>query len=251
LAWVQTHAPSDGSVVVSDISNSYTALGLWGPNARKVLEKVTPTDVSNEAFPYFTGQWLTIGLAPVLALRISYVGELGWELHFPVDMALQVWDSIWEAGREFDIAAAGMGALDSLRLEKGYRLWGGDVYTEYTPYESGLGWTVKLKKGDFIGRDACLALKEKPLKKKLCCLTFNNGGMALGYEAIFAEGQCIGHVTSANYGYSVGQFIMYGYLPSAYTQPGTELEIEYFGERYRATVSAEPLFDPKMERLKS
>jgi heterotetrameric sarcosine oxidase gamma subunit len=250
LAWVQTHAPSDGSVVVSDISNSYTALGLWGPNARKVLEKVTPTDVSNEAFPYFTGQWLTIGLAPVLALRISYVGELGWELHFPVDMALQVWDSIWEAGREFDIVAAGMGALDSLRLEKGYRLWGGDVYTEYTPYESGLGWTVKLKKGDFIGRDACLTLKEKPLKKKLCCLTFNNGGMALGYEAIFAEGQCIGHVTSANYGYSVGQFIMYGYLPSAYTQPGTELEIESFGERYRATVSAEPLFDPKMERLK-
>ncbi|MCB0173590.1 MAG: FAD-dependent oxidoreductase [Anaerolineae bacterium] len=251
LAWVQQHAPQDGSVTVADISNSYTALGLWGPNARKVLEKVTTADVSNKAFPYFTAQWITIGLTPVLALRISYAGELGWELHFPVDMALQTWDLLWEAGREFDLVAAGMGAFDSLRLEKGYRLWGGDVYTEYNPYESGLGWTVKLKKGDFIGREACLKLKDKPLKKKLCCLTFNNGGMALGYEAIFADGQCVGHVTSANYGYAVEKFVMYGYLPSAQAQEGTQLEIEYFGERYPATVVAEPLYDPKMEKLKS
>ncbi|MCB9097999.1 MAG: FAD-dependent oxidoreductase [Anaerolineales bacterium] len=251
LAWVQQYAPQDGSVTVADISNSYTALGLWGPNARKVLEKVTTADVSNESFPYFTAQWITIGLTPVLALRISYAGELGWELHFPVDMALQTWDLLWEAGREFDMVAAGMGAFDSLRLEKGYRLWGGDVYTEYNPYESGLGWTVKLKKGDFIGREACLKLKDKPLKKKLCCLTFNNGGMALGYEAIFADGQCIGHVTSANYGYAVEKFVMYGYLPSAQTQEGTQLEIEYFGERYPATVVAEPLYDPNMEKLKS
>ncbi|HRV96268.1 MAG TPA: FAD-dependent oxidoreductase, partial [Anaerolineae bacterium] len=251
LAWVQQHAPQDGSVTITDISNSYTALGLWGPNARKVLEKVTSADVSNEAFPYFTAQWITIGLTPVLALRISYAGELGWELHFPVDMALQTWDLLWEAGREFDLVAAGMGAFDSLRLEKGYRLWGGDVYTEYNPYESGLGWTVKLKKGDFIGREACLKLKDKPLKKKLCCLTFNNGGMALGYEAIFADGQCVGHVTSANYGYAVEKFVMYGYLPSAQAQEGTQLEIEYFGERYPATVVAEPLYDPKMEKLKS
>ncbi|MCB0163908.1 MAG: FAD-dependent oxidoreductase, partial [Anaerolineae bacterium] len=251
LAWVQQYAPQDGSVTITDISNSYTALGLWGPNARKVLEKVTTADVSNEAFPYFTAQWITIGLTPVLALRISYAGELGWELHFPVDMALQTWDLLWEAGREFDMVAAGMGAFDSLRLEKGYRLWGGDVYAEYNPYESGLGWTVKLKKDDFIGREACLKLKDKPLKKKLCCLTFNNGGMALGYEAIFADGQCVGHVTSANYGYAVGKFVMYGYLPSAQAQEGTQLEIEYFGERYPATVVAEPLYDPKMEKLKS
>ncbi len=250
LAWVRQQAPGDGSVTITDISNSYTALGLWGPNARKVLEKVTTTDVSNEAFPYFTAQWLEIGLTPVLALRISYAGELGWELHFPIDMALQVWDALWEAGREFEMIAAGMGAFDSLRLEKGYRLWGGDVYTEYTPYESGLGWTVRLNKDDFIGREACLALKDKPLKKKLCCLTFNNGGMALGYEAIFANGDCVGHVTSANYGYAVGKFIMYGYLPLEHAAEGSEVEVEYFGERYRATVTAEPLYDSKMERLK-
>lgn len=251
LAWVRQHAPTDGSVTVTDISNSYTALGLWGPNARKILQKVTQTDISNEAFPYFTAQWLEIGLTPVLALRISYAGELGWELHFPIDMALPVWDLLWEAGREFEMVAAGMGAFDSLRLEKGYRLWGGDVFTEYNPYEAGLGWTVRLSKADFIGKAACLTLKDKPLKKKLCCLTFNNGGMALGYEAILADGQCVGHVTSANYGYAVGKFIMYGYLPSDFAQAGTELEVEYFGERYRATVTAEPLYDPHMARLKS
>ncbi len=250
LAWVRQHAPADGSVVVSDISAGTTALGLWGPNARRVLQQVTPADVSNEAFPYFTAQWLTIGLAPVLALRISYAGELGWELHFPVDMALPVWDRLWEAGREVGMVAAGMGAFDSLRLEKGYRLWGGDVYTEYDPYQSGLGWTVKLKKGDFIGREACAALKQKPLKKKLCCLTFDGDGMALAYESIWAGDRCVGYVTSANYGYAVGKFIMYGYLPAEFARAGTALKVEYFGQRYPATVTAEPLFDPQMEWLR-
>ena len=252
LEWTERHAPKDGSVTITDISNSYTAVGLWGPNARKVLSKVTDNNVSNEAFPYFTGQWITIGLTPVYAMRISYAGELGWELHFPMDMALPVWDLLWEAGREFDMPVAGMGAFDSLRLEKGYRLWGGDVYTEYNPYESGLGWTVRLKKtADFIGKDACLELKKKPLKKKLVCMTFENKGMSLGYEAIHVNGDCIGHVTTSNYGYSLGQFIMYGYLPIEYAKPGTAVEIEYFGERFPAKVVNEPLYDPKMERLRS
>ena len=252
MAWTEQHAPKDGSVTITDISNAYTAVGLWGPNARKVLEKVTDDDVSNEAFPYFTAKWITVGLTPVYALRISYAGELGWELHFPMDMALPVWDLLWEAGREFEMPVAGMGAFDSLRLEKGYRLWGGDVYNEYNPYESGLGWTVRLKKtADFIGKDACLELKKTPLKKKLCCMTFENGGMSLGYEAIYANDQCVGHVTTSNYGYSLGQFIMYGYLPMKNAEVGTALEIEYFGERFPATVVNEPLYDPKMERLRA
>lgn len=251
MAWVEQYAPMDGSVTVTDVSNAYTAVGLWGPNARKVLQKVTADDVSNEAFPYFTAKWITVGLTPVYALRISYAGELGWELHMPMDMALPVWDTLWEAGREFEMPVAGMGAFDSLRLEKGYRLWGGDVYTEYNPYESGLGWTVRLKKtADFIGKEACLDLKKKPLKKKLCCMTFKNGGMSLGYEAIFANGECVGHVTTSNYGYSLGQFILYGYLPIQHATPGTNLEIEYFGERFPATVVEEPLYDPGMERLR-
>ncbi|MEZ4717908.1 MAG: glycine cleavage T C-terminal barrel domain-containing protein [Caldilineaceae bacterium] len=250
LAWVRQHAPRDGTVTISDMSNSYAALGLWGPNARKVLAKVTDADVSDDAFPYFEARQITIGLTPVVALRISYVGELGWELHMPMDMALQVWDALWEAGREFDLVAAGLGAMDSLRLEKGYRLWGGDVYTEYDPYQSGLGWTVKLKKGDFIGRDACVERKKKPAKKKLACMTFNNGGMALGYEAIFADGACIGHVTTANYGYSVGKYLLYGYLPADHAAEGTQVEVEYFGERYSATVVREPVFDLGMEKLR-
>jgi dimethylglycine oxidase len=250
LAWVEQQALSDGSVIVSDISNSFTALGLWGPNARRVLQKVTDADVSNAAFPYFAAQWLTIGLTPVLAMRISYAGELGWELHVPMDMALPVWDTLWAAGREFEMVAAGLGAFDSLRLEKGYRLWGGDVYTEYNPYESGLGWTVKLKKEAFIGRDACLSLKAQPLTKKLCCLTFDDEGMALGYEPVLDGDRCVGHVTSANYGYAVGQFILYAYLPPDHAEIGTKLEVEYFGRRYGATVVAEPLYDPRMARLK-
>lgn len=251
LAWVRQHAPTDGSVTVTDISNQYTALGLWGPNARRILEKVTSTDVTHEGFPYFTGRWIEIGVHPVYALRISYVGELGWELHIPIDMALQVWDALWQAGREFEMPAVGLGAMDSMRLEKGYRLWGSDVYTEYNAYESGLGWTVKLKKNNFIGKSACVAAREKPLKKKLRAMTFDTDGMALGYEAILVDGEAVGYVTSANYAYSAGCFILYGYLPTAYAEAGQQVAIEYFGEQYSATVVAEPIFDAKMARMKA
>jgi glycine cleavage system aminomethyltransferase T/glycine/D-amino acid oxidase-like deaminating enzyme len=252
LVWVRGLAPQDGSVAVNDISNSYTALGLWGPNARNVLAKVTATDVSNAAFPYMTARPLDVGMARVYAIRISYAGELGWELHIPMDQALAVWDALWAAGQEFEIVSAGMGAFEPLRLEKGYRLWGGDVYTEYTPYESGLAWTVRLSKPDFVGKAACLQLKDKPLKKKLCCLVSDDpAAWAFGYEPIFSNGSCIGHVTTANYGYSVGKFIAYGYLPVAYANPGTALEVEYMGQRWPATVSEEPLWDPQMTRLKA
>ncbi|MEM7125739.1 MAG: FAD-dependent oxidoreductase [Chloroflexota bacterium] len=251
MAWVREHLPQNGTVVLQDVSNNYTALGLWGPNARRVLQKVTMADVSNQTFPYFTSQWIEIGAARVLALRISYAGELGWELHIPMDQALPVWDLLWEAGRALDMVPAGMGAFDSLRLEKGYRLWGGDIYTEYDPYEANMGWTVRLKKDNFIGKDACLVAKERTPKKKLCCLTLSApDAVAMGYEPIFDNGTCIGHVTSANYGYSVGKFIIYGYLPTSYAAEGNALEIEYEGKRYAATVSQDPQFDPKMDRLR-
>jgi len=157
-----------------------------------------------------------------------------------------------EAGQAEGIAAAGMGAFDSLRLEKGYRGWGLDVYTEYNPYESGLGWTVKLDKGKFRGSEAAKDLSQSPGKKKLCCLTLDDrDAVALGYEPIMDGATCIGHVTSANFGYSVGKFIVYGYLPTEFTAEGTRLEIIYFGERFGATVSPDPLFDPKMTRMKA
>ncbi len=252
LAWMEKHAPTDGSVTITDLSDNYTGIGLWGPNARRVLEKVTHYDVSDEAFPYFANQWIDIGYAKVLALRVSYAGELGWELHIPFDQGGRIWDMLWEAGREFDIIAAGMGAFDSLRIEKGYRLWGGDVYTEYNAYEAGLGWTVKTKKGNFIGREACIAAKKKGLKKKLVCLTSDtDGAIAFGYEPIFDGDTCIGHVTTANYGYSVGKFIAYAYVPIEHAAVGNNYELDYLGTRFPVTVTAEPVFDPKMERLKA
>ncbi len=251
LDWVGRFAPTDGSVVIVDVSAAWSALGLWGPNARWVLEKVTNADVSNDAFPYFSAQWIEIGSARVLALRISYAGELGWELHIPTDFSLPVWDRLWAAGREFEMAVAGLGAFDSLRLEKGYRLWGADVHTEYNPYESGLGWTVRLSKPDFIGKSACVELKKQPLKKKLCCLTFDDpAGVALGYEPILAGKECVGYITTSNFGYSIGQQIAYGYLPIAYTEPGTQLAVEFLGERFGVTVRDEPLWDGEMARLK-
>lgn len=253
MDWVKRHAPSDGTVTVTDVSDSWTALGLWGPNARKILSKVTKTDLSNEAFPFYSCQWIEIGSARVLAIRISYAGELGWELHIPFDQGLAVWDAIWEAGREFDLISGGMSAFDTLRIEKGYRLWGADAYTEYNAYEAGLGWTVKLDKpSDFLGKEASKHIKEKGVKKKLCCLTLDNPrAAAFGYEPIFSNSTCIGLVTSANFGYSVGKYILYGYLPKEYSKSGTKLEIEYFGERQSVTVENDPLFDPKGERMKA
>ncbi|RME58765.1 MAG: sarcosine dehydrogenase, partial [Caldilineae bacterium] len=141
LDWAQRHAANFDRVCIRDVSAAYSAVGLWGPNARRVLEQVARENVSNDAFPYFASRWLEIGPCPVFAMRVSYAGELGWELHIPIDSSLPVWDRLWEAGRGFGMVPAGLGAFDSLRLEKGYRLWGADVYAEHTPYEAGLGWT--------------------------------------------------------------------------------------------------------------
>ncbi len=252
MDWVLRHAPADGGVAIRDISSAYSAVGLWGPNARRILSQVTNADLSHEGFPFYSGRWIEVGMTPVYAMRISYAGELGWELHIPVDQSRPVWQALWAAGREFDLIAAGMGAFDSLRLEKGYRLWGRDIYTEYNPYEAGMGWTVRPDKGDFIGREACLEAKEKPLKKKLACLTLDDPQATLfGYEPIFANGRCIGHVTTSNYGYSIGRVIAYGYLPADQAAPGTRLDILYMGRRYPAVVARDPLFDPKSTRMKA
>lgn len=239
-------------VTLHDQSQNYAALGLFGPNARRVLDKVTYSDVSNDAFPFYTWQNIEIGMSTVYAMRISYVGELGWELHMPMDEALAVRDALWEAGREFGITAVGVGAMRSMRFEKGYRLWGSDIYTEHNPYEAGMGWLVKLKKGEFVGRDALQKIKEEGVSRRLVTLTLDEPNAVLtGNEPIFDNGDCLGQVTSGNYGYSVGKYIAFGYVPSSYAEPGTELEVEYLGERYTAVVSPDVLFDPKNERMKA
>jgi glycine cleavage system T protein len=251
LAWMRQNAPKNGSVSIEDVSSQYSTLGLWGPHARKVLESVCLEDISNQGFPYYTAKTITIDCVPVLALRVSYVGELGWEIYAPTEFGCHLWDVLWEAAQPYGVIPGGGGAFDSLRLEKGYRLWGNDIHTDYNPFEAGLGWAVHLDKEEFIGRQALLEAKERGLSKKLCALTFETPeGMALGKEPILKGDHKLGYITSANYGYSVGKFILYAYLPVEYAEAGIRVEVEYFGERYPAKVEEEPLFDPEMRKIK-
>lgn len=252
LAWLRSHAPGDGSVSIVDVTAAYCGIGLWGPQARAVLERVCADDVSKRALPYFASKPITIGAASARALRVSYVGELGWEIYVPTEYGIGVWDALWEAGQEFGIIAAGGGAFESLRLEKGYRLWGTDIHTEHNPYEAGLGWAVKLDKGEFLGREALIRKQAAGIERRLCCLTLDDPKhVVMGKEPILDGERVLGYVTSANVGYSVGKSIAYGYLPLDYAVTGANVAIEYFGMRYEATVTDEPLFDPGNARLRN
>lgn len=255
LAWLRQHAPDDGSVTISDLTSAWAGIGLWGPKARHILAAVAEENVSNEAFPYFTAQSLAIDTVPAYALRISYAGELGWEIYCPTEHALRLWDTLWEVGQQHGLIAAGSGAFNSLRLEKGYRAWGSDIHTEYNPYEAGLGWAVRLGKGEFLGREALRRARERGIDRRLCCLTLDEpGSVVLGKEPIIGidgNGRALGYVTSADYGYSVGRHIVYGYLPATWADKGRKVDIVYFGRRVRATVDDDPLFDAGMDRLRS
>ncbi|HYU73647.1 MAG TPA: aminomethyltransferase family protein, partial [Ktedonobacteraceae bacterium] len=251
LSWIRSQMPTDGSVYVNDITSSRCCLGVWGPRARELVQQVSENDFSNEAFPYLTAQQVTIGDIPALALRVTYVGELGWEIYAPVEYGLKLWDTLWTAGQSLGIVAAGYRAIESLRLEKGYRYWSADIHSEYNPYEAGLGFAVKLKKGDFIGREALEGIKAEGVTRKLCCLVVDDPrAVALGGEPLLDGERVLGRVTSGGYGYSVRQSIAYGYLPVAYATPGTQVEVQSFGTRYGATVMKEPLYDPKNEKIK-
>lgn len=251
LAWIRRRAPGDGTVRVADVTSAYCGIGLWGPRARTILAAVCADALSNEAFPYFAARAITIATTPALALRVSYVGELGWEIYARTEYGPGLWDTLWDAGRPHGLIALGAGAFDSLRLEKGYRLWGADITGEDNPLEAGLGFAVKFGKGEFAGRDALLRIKAGGPARRLCCLTLDDpGSVVLGKEPILDGDRVVGYVTSANYGYTVGRGIAYGYLPLTHATPGTFVAIEYFGERYGATVSEEPLYDPKGLRLR-
>ncbi|MGH7946513.1 MAG: aminomethyltransferase family protein, partial [Opitutaceae bacterium] len=251
LAWIRTHAPQDGTVHITDLTSAFCCIGVWGPRARDVVRKVCETDLSNETFPYLTAKQTFIEEIPVIALRISYVGELGWEIYAPTEFGLKLWDILWAAGQEFDVAPVGNAAFDSLRLEKGYRLWGAELHTEYNPVEAGLGFAVRLKKGEFPGRNELLRLKDLPPQRKLCCIILSDPGIALmGKEPVFYGDAVVGHVTSANYGYSIGESIAYVYLPLAQATAGTPVDVYYFGQRHQATVVKEPLYDPANAMLK-
>ena len=251
LEWIQSHLPDDGSATVTDISSAQCCVGLWGPSARDLLSRVCDDDLSDDGFPYMTAKPITIGEVPALALRISYVGELGWEIYAPSELGLYLWDTLWEAGQPLGVIAAGGGAFDSLRLEKGYRLWGNDIHTEYNPYEAGIGFAVRMRKGNFIGRDALREVRANGSTCKLSCMTLDDPArVVMGKEPILDGDRVLGYVTSANYGHSIGRGIVYGYLPVEYAEVGTAVDVLYFGERLQATVTREPLYDPKGDKMR-
>ena len=251
LAWIRSHAPDDGSVYVEDVTSRYACLGLWGPAARDLLQPLASLDLSNEAFPYMRARELAVGSVPCLALRVTYVGELGWELYCPMEFGVRLWDTIWEAGRSHGLVAGGYKAIDSLRLEKGYRVWGADITPDETPYEAGLGFAVKLEKGDFVGRDALAAAAERRPERRLACLVLGDPrSVALGSEPVRIDGRVVGRVTSGGYGYTVERSIAYAYVPSEDAEAGRPVEVEIFGEWVPGEVAEEPLFDPKGERIR-
>src|SRR5690242_2173250 len=251
LSWIRDHAPDDGSVEIEDVTSAYACVGIWGPRARAILQRLTPTDISNDAFPFMTAREIAVGSVPCVALRVTYVGELGWELYCPSEFGLRLWDTLWEAGREHGLVPGGYKAVDSLRLEKGYRVWGADIGPEVDPYQAGLGFCVKLDKGEFVGRDALLKKRESPADTKLACLVLDDPrSVALGSEPVRIDGSVVGRVTSGGYGYTVEKSIAYAYVPAS-CAVDTAVEVDIFGTWIGGRVADEPLYDPKGIRVRS
>jgi glycine cleavage system aminomethyltransferase T/glycine/D-amino acid oxidase-like deaminating enzyme len=266
--WFKDHLPADGSVQFQEQTSALCTLGLWGPQARQVLQAVTEDDLANEGFPFATVKTLTVGLVKVLAFRISYAGELGWELYTAMEQGQLLWDTLWEAGQAHGILAVGMGVYGTTaRLEKGYRAFGMELEAETNPIEAGLA-RAKVKQADFIGKAAYLKARAELPAAILCTLTVDDHTSAngqprymLGKEPILTlEGQAIvdrkgrrSYVTSAGSGPSLGKHLLLAYLPPEQAQAGTRLLVEYLGERYPVTVAvagSTPLFDPENERMK-
>jgi glycine cleavage system aminomethyltransferase T/glycine/D-amino acid oxidase-like deaminating enzyme len=248
--WIAAHLPQDGSVSMRDVTSAYAVLNLCGPSARDVLQHVSSNDVSNEALPFLSCAEIEIGAGHGLAARIGYVGELGWELHIPVEYAAYIYDLLWQAGEQYGIANAGYRAVESCRLEKGYVYWSAEISPDYTPYEAGLGFCVALKKGEFLGREALANAVGKPLSRKLC--TFAVEGFVPFHcgEAIMHDGAVVGLTTSAGYGHHVGKSIAFGYLPPELVS-WKDFEIESFGTSYAAQRCPRSLYDAAMTRLKA
>jgi 4-methylaminobutanoate oxidase (formaldehyde-forming) len=240
-AWIARHAGT--GVEVADVTSRWACVGLWGPLARDVLSRCCVDDLW---FGYMSWRDIAVGDVPVRALRVTYVGELGWELYCPAEFGVALWQTLWEAGRPLGLVAGGYRAIDSLRLEKGYRVWGSDITPDDTPFEAGLGFCVKADK-EFVGR---AALDPSP-ERRLCCLVLEDPlAVALGNEPVRVADAVAGRVTSGGYGYTVARSIAYAYLPAEFSGVDTEVDVEVFGTRVGAVVSSEPLFDPSGERIR-
>ena len=254
--WIARHIPADANAQLFDITSANAVLSLMGPRARDILQAVTRADMSNAAFPFATHREIGIAGCPVRALRVTYVGELGWELHLPVEYAETVYAALMAAGAPHGLANAGYRAIESLRLEKGYRAWASDIGPDHTPDEAGLGWAVRLNKGDFIGRAAVERQRAEGVTKRLAGFTVAPDVVLLGRETIYRNGVRVGWLTSGGFGYTVGKSIGYGYLrnPNGVSKDWLEqgqYELEVATERVPAELALGPLYDPKMTRIKA
>jgi glycine cleavage system aminomethyltransferase T/glycine/D-amino acid oxidase-like deaminating enzyme len=244
---LKDEAPAPVSVHVEEGAKS--TIGLWGPNARLLLQRCTDADVTNDGFPYFRAKQMYVGDVPVIALRVSYVGELGWELWAPTEYGQRLWETLQDAGEDLGLRPMGGGALSSMRLEKGYRLWGTDIDTDSNPFEAGLPFAVDMDT-EFIGKEALEAVREAGIDSKITPLTLDDStDIMLSGRPVLKDGEAIGYVQAGNYGYSIDESIAYTYVPTEYAEAGTSVQIQCEDETYDATVRDEPLFDPARERI--
>ncbi|WP_058828590.1 FAD-dependent oxidoreductase [Haloferax sp. Q22] len=248
--WVEEHAPDDGSVDVTAHVSSRTGIGVFGPDSRKVLENLVEADLSNDEFPFYSAQETYLGSIPVTMLRLSYAGELGWEIYAPTEYGSQLWDAIREAGEEYDIAPVGWAALDSTSMEKGFRLWGTDLTPEHNPYEAGIGFAVDLDT-DFVGKAALVEDKndDSPSDRIVPITLDEEEAVVDAGHPVFADGEVVGYCCRADYGYTIDAGIAYAYLPEQYASSGQDVEIRYEGDAYPATVRSGPLFDPDRDKM--
>ena len=252
FAWIERHLPEDGSVRLANVSTRDAVLTIAGPHSRDLLQALTETDCSKKAFRFFRAVEMRVGMVPVRALRLSFVGELGYELHHPMAYQRHLYDLLMAEGEQYGIVDFGYRALDSMRLEKAYRLWGSDMSADWTPLEAGMERFVAFDKGDFIGRDALLRQREQGAERSLACLVIDAAGAdSHAYEPIRSGDEIIGYVASGGYGHTVEKSIAFGYIPVAHAETGTELSVEILGERRPARVAEQPLYDPKNEQLLS
>ncbi|MBS1932419.1 MAG: FAD-dependent oxidoreductase [Bacteroidetes bacterium] len=239
------------TVHVRDITAGTVALGLFGPKSRELVQSLTRDDLSNEALGYFKLKNTYLGHVPVMLARLSYVGELGYEIYTTADFALKLWDTLWTAGKKYGLIAAGRGAFNSMRLEKGYRSYGTDMNSEHNPHEAGLSFAVRKDDG-YKGAEAFGHVKPDSITKKLVCLVLDNPQhVVLGKEPVLHQGKAVGYVTSSYFGHTIGKQLAYAWLPIELSTLGTALSIRYFNSDYPATVGNDPQFDPQMTRLKS
>jgi 4-methylaminobutanoate oxidase (formaldehyde-forming) len=256
---MRRHIPEDAHAFVTDVTSGYGQLNVQGPRSRELLQSLTTVDLSNEAFPFRTAREIDIGYARVLCVRITYLGELGYELYIPTEQAAHVYDRVVEAGQRFGLKHAGLKALASLRMEKGYRDYGHDIDNTDNAFETGLGFAVDLKKpGGFIGKEAALAQKAAaPYRRRLVqVLVKDPEPMMFHAEVVRRDGKPVGYVRAASYGHTLGGAVGLAMIEAdqpidaAYLSGG-RWEVDIAGKLYPAVVSLKPLYDPEMKKIKA